>query len=92
MNQVARRFLLAGRVQGVGYRYFAMRAAARHDILGTVKNLVDGRVEILAEGERDAMEQFKMELATGPALARVASLEEFDEPVTNRFRDFRTDY
>ena len=92
MNWVARRFVVAGRVQGVGYRYFVLRAAARHDILGTVKNLVDGRVEVVAEGERDAIDQFKMELATGPALARVESLEEFDEPVSNRFREFRTDY
>ena len=69
-----------------------MRAAARHEILGTVKNLADGSVEVVAEGERSAMDQFKMELATGPSLARVSSLDEFDEQVTDRFRDFRVDH
>lgn len=92
MNWVARRFLIAGRVQRVAYRYFTLRAAARHEILGLVRNLPDGRVEVVAEGEHDAMEQFKMELATGPLMARVTSIDEIDVPVTNSFRDFRIDY
>jgi len=92
MNVVSRQFLIAGRVQGVGYRYFVLRAAARHEILGTVRNLSDGSVEVVAEGDRTAMDLFKMELATGPSLARVTSLDETDVPVSGRFRDFRVDY
>ena len=80
--QVARRFLIDGEVQGVGYRFFALRAAARHQMLGTVRNLPDGRVEVVAEGERAAMDEFKMELATGPRLAVVSSLDETDIAVT----------
>ncbi|MBS1810097.1 MAG: acylphosphatase [Acidobacteria bacterium] len=89
---VARRFLISGEVQGVGYRYFALRAAARHQVKGTVKNLPDGEVEVIAEGERDAMEEFKQDLATGPIFATVTGLDEVDLPVTGRYTDFRIDH
>lgn len=84
--------MIDGEVQGVGFRYFVLRAAARHQVLGTVRNLPDGRVEVLAEGERAAMDEFKQELATGPRLALVRSLEETDIAVTGRYRDFRIDH
>lgn len=89
---VARRFVITGMVQGVGYRYFALRAAARHQVLGTVRNLPDGRVEVVAEGDRDAMDQFKNDLATGPMMAEITDLEETDLTVTGRYRDFRIDH
>ncbi|HZS09550.1 MAG TPA: acylphosphatase [Blastocatellia bacterium] len=89
---VARHFLIDGEVQGVGYRFFALRAAARHQVLGTVRNLPGGRVEVIAEGEREAMDEFKKELATGPRLAVVTSVDETDIPVTGLFRDFRIDH
>ncbi len=89
MNLVARQFIVSGQVQGVGYRYFALRAAARHDILGTVCNLPDGRVEVIAEGGRDAIQLFKNELATGPRGAYVTNLEETDIAPIGNFRDFR---
>ena len=89
---VARRFIISGFVQGVGFRFFAMRAAARHQVHGTVRNLPDGRVEVIAEGDRDAMDQFKNELVAGPTFAEVSSIEETDEQVTGRYRDFRIDH
>ena len=89
---VARRFVISGIVQGVGFRFFAMRAAARHQMRGTVRNLPDGRVEVVAEGERDAMDEFKKELTTGPTFAQVSDIEETDLPVTGRYRDFRIDH
>lgn len=89
---VARRFIISGAVQGVGFRYFVLRAAARHQVLGTVRNLPDGRVEVLAEGARQALDDFKQDLATGPTLANVTDLEETDLPVTGRFRDFHIDH
>lgn len=89
---VARRFIIDGVVQGVGFRYFVLRAAARHQVKGTVRNLPDGRVEVIAEGDRDAMDEFKKDLATGPSLAEVMSLDEFDTPVTARYHEFRIDY
>ncbi len=52
---IARKFLISGEVQGVGYRFFAQRAAARHQVVGYVRNLPDGRVEAVAEGERQSV-------------------------------------
>jgi acylphosphatase len=89
---VARHFIIDGLVQGVGFRYFVLRAAARHQVKGTVRNLPDGRVEVIAEGDREAMDEFKKDLATGPSLAAVTSLDEADVPVTGRYPDFRIDY
>lgn len=85
---IARRFLIRGLVQGVGYRYFAVRAAERHGIAGYVRNLPDGRVEVVAEGEPAAMEAFKRELERGPAYARVTAVEEMTLTPTGRFRRF----
>ena len=69
--RVARRYLVAGRVQGVGFRYVTDAAAARSGIDGWVRNLPDGRVEIAAEGEADALERFEREVRQGPRGARV---------------------
>src|SRR5437667_2253704 len=71
VRAVARRLLIRGDVQGVGYRFFAQRAAARHQVVGYVKNLPDGSVEALVEGPRQSVEAFKHELATGPRFAIV---------------------
>jgi acylphosphatase len=68
---VGKRFLVSGRVQGVGFRYFARDAALRDGIAGTVQNLEDGRVEVVASGESDAMTRFEIALRRGPAGARV---------------------
>jgi acylphosphatase len=89
---VARKFLISGIVQGVGFRFFVMRAAARHQMRGTVRNMPDGRVEVVAEGDRDAMDEFKKELSTGPAMAEVSDIEETDLAVTGIYRDFRIDH
>ena len=77
----ARRFLIRGEVQGVGYRFFAQRAAARHQVVGYVRNCADGSVEALAEGPGNSVEAFKHDLATGPQWAIVDQVEEiFLEP------------
>ncbi len=73
---VARKFLISGMVQGVGYRFFTQRAAAKHQVRGYVKNLPDGRVEVLAEGPPERVEAFKHDLAAGPVYAEVDKLEE----------------
>jgi acylphosphatase len=69
--RIARRYLIAGRVQGVGFRYFAQRVAEQHGISGWVRNTPDGRVEIEAEGDDHAMHQFEHQVSTGPAGAHV---------------------
>jgi acylphosphatase len=69
--RVARRFLVSGRVQGVGFRYFASDAARREGLAGSVRNLDDGRVEAIAEGEAESVVRFERALRQGPSHARV---------------------
>ncbi|HEX8144216.1 MAG TPA: acylphosphatase [Pyrinomonadaceae bacterium] len=87
--KAARKFLISGRVQRVGYRFFAQRAAASHQVTGYVRNLPDGRVETLAEGPLDSVEAFKHELATGPAFAEVENIEEINVEPTGAYSHFR---
>jgi acylphosphatase len=86
---VARKFVISGEVQGVGFRYFAMRSAARHQVLGYVRNLEDGRVEALAEGPPQAVEEFKHDLAAGPANSHVNHFEEIVVEPSGRYPAFR---
>ena len=72
---IARRYLVSGRVQGVGFRYFTESAAAHAGVDGWVRNLPDGRVEISAEGEPDALERFEREIRQGPRGARVDDVD-----------------
>ena len=76
---IARRFLVSGRVQGVGFRYFAQEAAAVEGLTGWVRNLPHGAVEALAEGDAEAMERFSLKLARGPGMARVDEVETSEE-------------
>ena len=78
---VARRFLIGGRVQGVGFRYFTQERAAVEGVHGFVRNLEDGRVEVLAEGDEEAVDRVELALRRGPAGARVAQFDvEIIEP------------
>ena len=86
---VARKFLIRGEVQGVGYRFFAQRAAARHQIVGYVRNCPDGTVEALVEGPAVSVEAFKHDLAAGPQWAVVDQLEEIHLEPTGRYSAFR---
>ena len=88
-NRVARKFLIRGDVQGVGYRFFAQRAAARHQVVGYVRNMSDGSVESLAEGTPASVEAFKHDLVTGPQWAAVSKVEELVLEPSNLFASFR---
>lgn len=68
---IGRRFVVFGRVQGVGYRFFARDAAAREGIRGWVRNQDDGTVEVHGEGDAEAMLRFERALRQGPRGARV---------------------
>ena len=89
MTTVARRFLIRGGVQGVGYRFFAQRAAAKHQVMGYVRNEPDGSVEVLAEGPANSVEAFKSDLLAGPQWARVEQLEEISLEPSGTYRLFR---
>jgi len=91
MTTVARRFLIRGGVQGVGYRFFAQRAAAKHQVMGYVRNEPDGSVEVLAEGPASNVEAFKNDLLTGPQWARVEQLEEISLEPSGHYRLFRVE-
>jgi acylphosphatase len=86
--RVARRFLISGRVQGVGFRFFAEAVALREGVHGWVRNLPDGRVEASAEGEIEAVERFEGAVRHGPAGARVDSIEVDEVVPTGRERGF----
>ena len=86
---VARKFLISGEVQGVGFRYFAQRSSARHQVRGYIKNLEDGRVEVLAEGSAKAVEEFRFDLAAGPIHSRVENIEELVVEPSGRYPSFR---
>jgi acylphosphatase len=69
----AKRFFVSGRVQGVGYRYFAVDTAEQMGV-----NLADGRVEVYAIGTADQLRNFARELQRGPTLAAVAEVAEVE--------------
>ncbi|MBI4618304.1 MAG: acylphosphatase [Planctomycetes bacterium] len=84
--------VVSGRVQGVFYRYSAVEEATRLGLSGWVKNLRDGRVEAVAEGERDAVERFVEWCRRGPPSAHVEKLDVDWEAPTGEFRGFETRY
>ena len=71
---------MSGRVQGVGFRYFALDAARRDGLHGYVTNNDDGTVEAVAEGEAEAVERFERALRRGPSRSRVAHVTVDDRP------------
>ena len=88
-DRIARHLFISGEVQGVGYRYFAQRSSARHQVKGFVRNLPDGRVEVWAEGSPRAVNEFRMDLAAGPAYSNVTGVEELVVEPTGRYSTFR---
>ena len=78
---VARRYFVRGRVQGVGYRFFAQRAAAELRLTGWVRNLDDGRVEVYAAGPEEKLSEFAGLLWKGPRWSDVRGVEEVEAPV-----------
>lgn len=86
--KVAKKYLISGRVQGVGFRFFAERVANQLGISGYVKNSWDGKVEVYAIGDETSLEEFKRHLAEGPRSARVRGIVESDESVKRRYTTF----
>lgn len=86
--KIAKKFVISGSVQGVGFRFFAERVANRLGICGYVRNLWDGNVEVYAIGDVASLEELKRHLAEGPRSARVTSVQETDEPVSKHYNRF----
>jgi acylphosphatase len=81
----SRRYFVSGMVQGVGYRYFAMRIAQRLGLSGFARNLPDGRVEVYAAGSAPKLAEFRKELERGPQGAAVATVAEEEAPLNPEF-------
>ena len=79
---------ISGRVQGVGFRYWTKRQAKKLGIKGWVRNLPDGKVEVMAQGSEESLQKFKKLLAEGPFIAEVFSLDGKYEETTERFEGF----
>ena len=86
--RVARRYVISGRVQGVGFRFFTEAAASREGLHGWVQNVPDGTVEIWAEGEQESMERFERNVRQGPPGARVTDVQIEDLSPSHRVTGF----
>lgn len=86
--RLSRRFLISGRVQGVGFRWFAHDVATRQGVTGWVRNLDDGRVEALVEGEAEDVTRVERALRSGPGGARVDDVAVVTEEPTGFYRTF----
>jgi len=85
----ARRYVVRGRVQGVGFRWFVEREAHVLGIAGWVRNNHDGSVEVLAQGTRDQLLGLHSRLREGPRAARVDAVEVSDAQTVNGLSSFR---
>jgi acylphosphatase len=86
--KVARRYVIAGRVQGVGFRWFTHDAAAREGVHGWVRNLADGRVEVVLEGDSESVDRMEAAVRRGPASARVEQVEVEEQTPVGRVAGF----
>jgi acylphosphatase len=86
----ARRWFVRGRVQGVGYRYFAQRLAQSLGLTGYARNLDDGRVEVYAAGPAEKLAELAPLLHRGPRWADVRGVDE-QEAAVETFSWFRID-
>jgi len=85
----ARRFLVRGRVQGVGFRWFVEREARLLGVAGWVRNNTDGAVEVLAQGSREQLSNLRVRLLQGPRAARVDDVDESEANLTQGLTTFR---
>lgn len=86
---VARKYTISGRVQGVGFRFFAQDVALREGVSGYVRNLEDGRVEAVVEGDLEALTRVEQSLRNGPPGARVEQVDVENVAPTGRASGFR---
>ena len=92
-EQKAKRYYVSGVVQGVGYRYFAERAAKHLNVRGYARNLRDGRVEVYAIGSVESLAALRRDLERGPRGASVSGVTEEDAAIdANRADGFSIEY
>ena len=91
-SAVRARISVSGRVQGVGYRAFTVRAASERGLVGGVRNCEDGRVELEAEGPKEKLVSLIAALKVGPPASRVADVRVEWVTATGRQTDFAVWY
>ncbi|MGC8907864.1 MAG: acylphosphatase [Desulfomonilaceae bacterium] len=89
---IRRRVIISGRVQGVCFRAYARDEARRLGIKGWVRNLPDGNVESVIEGEQGAVQAMIQWFHQGPPYGSVSKVTVWDEPMEERFTDFEIRY
>jgi acylphosphatase len=85
---IARHYVIAGRVQGVGFRFFLEAAALREGVHGWVRNLPDGRVEAHLEGDAEAVERVEAALRRGPSSSRIDEVSVEEQATAGRATGF----
>jgi len=88
----ALKFVVKGRVQGVGFRWFVLNEAKKLNISGTVRNLPDGSVEVLAQSTLETLYKLKDLLKSGPSFARVDEIIETEDLKNNQLKEFKVTY
>ncbi|MCD6403287.1 MAG: acylphosphatase [Candidatus Aenigmarchaeota archaeon] len=92
MKKVRIHAYVSGKVQGVFFRYYTREFATKVGVTGWVRNLPDGRVEVVAEGNEDAVQKLIRFLHKGSPLSKVEKVEVKKEKYTGEFEDFRIRY
>ncbi|MFW5711706.1 MAG: acylphosphatase [bacterium] len=91
-KKIACKVHIEGRVQGVGFRYSAMKAARRHDVYGWVRNEYDGSVTIFCEGDLERVEQFLQWCRKGPPSAHIVNVDINRLSYTGKYNSFSVAY
>jgi acylphosphatase len=86
---MTKRYVVTGRVQGVGFRWFVQREAESLGLRGWVRNTADGAVEVLADGSEEQLTGLAGRLRQGPRAARVDNVEESPAEAPANLKDFR---
>ncbi|MCX6166068.1 MAG: acylphosphatase [Ignavibacteriae bacterium] len=82
------KIIVSGLVQGVGYRYFCYKKALEYSIYGYARNLYNGNVEVMAQGDEGLINDFIKDLNTGPHYASVKSLNAIEIEVEKKYKEF----
>ena len=88
MANVAAKIYIEGFVQGIGFRYFAYRKSQECGVVGYVRNMRDGRVQVYAEGDQSCVDRFLLLLRRGPVGARVRAMHVDQVAYTGKYKEF----
>ena len=85
---IARQYLFSGRVHGVGFRFATKQIAKGFDVIGTVKNLDDGRVELVIQGDEEEVDEFIEDMHDSPISHQIQEQEQHNVPLLEGVKGF----